>query len=71
MANISLLEEKMKERDISVSQMSKHLNINESTWYRKKKNAQSFSIGEAEKICKILKLSNEETTSIFFADKLA
>ncbi len=67
MANIQLIEEKMREKNISASDMAKHLNINESTWYRKKKNSQSFSIGEAEKICQLLELSETETTRIFFA----
>lgn len=67
MANIKMLEDKMKEKNISIAEMSRQLNIDESTWYRKRKNSQSFSIGEAEKICQILELSSEETTSIFFA----
>ncbi len=67
MANIQLLEEKMREQNITVSDMVKHLNIDKATWYRKKKNSQSFSIGQAEKICKLLNLSDSETTRIFFA----
>lgn len=67
MANIKMLEDKMKEKNISIAEMSRQLDIDESTWYRKRKNFQSFSIGEAEKICQILELSSEETTSIFFA----
>lgn len=67
MANIQLLEEKMREKNISVSDMTRHLNIDRATWYRKKKNLQSFSIGQAEKICKLLNLSGAETTLIFFA----
>ena len=71
LTNIKLLEQKMREKNISVSEMSKLLNINESTWYRKKRNAKSFSVGEAEKICNILDLSGDELTEIFFAKKLA
>lgn len=71
MANMQLLENKMREKNITVAEMSKCLNINESTWYRKRKKSQSFSIGEAEKICRILDLSNDEATAIFFASKLA
>lgn len=66
MANMQLLENKMHEKNITVAEMSKCLNINESTWYRKKKRSQSFSIGEAEKICQLLCLSNDEAASIFF-----
>lgn len=68
MVNMQLLEEKMKEKNISVSEMAKCLSINESTWYRKRKVSQSFSIGEAEQICKRLQLTKEETNDIFFAN---
>ena len=71
MTNIQMLEKKMKEQGVSVTEMSKHLDINESTWYRKKKNSQSFSIGEAEKICQILGLSEAVANEIFFGKKLA
>ena len=71
MTNIQMLEKKMKEQGVSVAEMSKCLNINESTWYRKKKNSQSFSIGEAEKICQILCLDEAEANAIFFGKKLA
>lgn len=71
MTNVKLLEEKMKEKNMTVSDMAKRLNINESTWYRKKRSAKSFSVGEAEKICHILDLTGDECAEIFFAKELA
>lgn len=65
MVDFDLLEKKMDEKNISRTTMIKHLGINESTWYRKKKHPKSFSIGAAETIIKVLELSEKEADDIF------
>ena len=65
MVDFDLLENKMKEKNISKATMIKALGIDESTWYRKKKRPQSFTIGAAETIIKVLELSEQEADDIF------
>ena len=65
MVNFDLLEDKMQEKDISRAKMIKELGIDESTWYRKKKHPESFTIGAAEIIIKVLELSVKEANDIF------
>lgn len=65
MINFDLLEDKMQEKNISREKMINELGIDESTWYRKKKRPQSFTIGAAEIIIKVLELSEKEANDIF------
>lgn len=65
MINFDMLEKKMQEKNISRDKMIEELGINESTWYRKKKQPQSFTIGAAETIIKVLELSEKEANDIF------
>ena len=65
MINFDMLEDKMNEKNVSREEMINHLGIDESTWYRKKKKPQSFSIGAAETIIKVLELTEQEANNIF------
>lgn len=65
MVNFELLEKKMDEKDVSRAEMIRELDIDESTWYRKRKNPQSLTIGAAEIIIKVLDLSEKEADDIF------
>ncbi len=65
MVNFDLLEQKMDERDVSRAEMISELGIDESTWYRKRKNPQSFTIGAAEIMIRVLDLTEEEADDIF------
>lgn len=65
MVNFELLEKKMDEKDVSRAEMINHLGIDESTWYRKRKNPKSFTIGAAETMIQVLDLSEEEADNIF------
>lgn len=65
MVNFELLEKKMDEKNVSITEMVNHLDIDESTWYRKRKKPQSFTIGAAEIMIKVLDLSEREANDIF------
>lgn len=68
MVNVRKLKGRMVELDISVELLAKQVGINKSSLYRKLKEGNSFSIGEAKSICNILQLSPMEAIDIFFAD---
>lgn len=57
---------------VTISDIAKALNINETTVYRKINNDGSFSRDEIQKLCKVLKITTFETLNrIFFATELA
>lgn len=66
--NVFLLEMKMKQAGISVEEISKYLEIDTSTFYRKKVGSSDFSRKEIQKIRSKLHLSSEEVENIFFDD---
>ena len=72
MQNIDKLKDKMDELSITPSMLAEMLGIDASTIYRKfQKNGETFSIGEANQIVKVLNLSEKEAMSIFFASFVA
>lgn len=72
MQNIDKLKDKMDERSITPSMLAEMLGVDASTIYRKfQKNGETFSIGEANQIVKVLNLSEKEAMSIFFASFVA
>ena len=66
MLNVNMLKGKLVERGITVSEIARKLNINQSTFYRKMKN-NSFRISETDVIVNELQLSASEVNSIFFS----
>lgn len=62
--NANKLRSKMAEKEITISELSKELRINPSTFYRKMKN-NPFEIAEANKISCVLNLSVSEVAAIF------
>ena len=72
MQNIEKLKDKMDELSITPSMLAEMLGVDASTIYRKfQKNGETFSIGEANQIVKVLNLSEKEAMSIFFASFVA
>ncbi|MDD7515445.1 XRE family transcriptional regulator [Ruminococcus flavefaciens] len=65
MLDVQKLKGKIVEKGKSVEVVSADLGINPSTFYRKMKN-NSFEIREADEIMKILSLTHEEASAIFF-----
>lgn len=70
MLDIQKLKGKIVEKSKSVEVVSAELGINPATFYRKMKN-NSFEIREADALMKILSLTYEETTAIFFSNTVA
>ena len=68
--NVLLLEMKMKALKISNEDMANYLNIDASTFYRKKSGISDFSRKEMQMIKKRLNLSSEEVDHIFFGEEL-
>ena len=56
----------MRVKGVTVTQMSNNLCMSVSTFYRKLQRPDSFSVEQASEIAKILRLSKDETNSIFF-----
>lgn len=70
MVNIQLLEQEMKRKNVSNADIAAALNIDISTWSRKKARPMGIKIGEVEQISALLKLSKIRR-SLFFAVRLA
>lgn len=63
-----MLKGKIVEKGITILELSRILNINQATFYRKMKN-NSFKIFETDIIMDVLQLSPSEANKIFFAKK--
>lgn len=67
MINIKMLEDEMKRADVTNYEMANALGIDESTWHRKKKQPNTFTIGDIDKIKEKLLLANEKAILIFLS----
>lgn len=69
--NVSKLEQLIDERS-SKQKVAEQIGIDKSTFYRKLNGeGKGFSVVEAQKLAKVIPLSNEEAISIFFGMKVA
>ena len=69
MVNINKLKGKIVEQGMTIEDLAREIGVNKSTLYRKIQNkGETFTIKEANLICKALNLSGEEATAIFFSD---
>lgn len=64
--NWIMLEAKTKEAGLTNEKISKELQIDPVTYYRKKRGESDFFRGEIQIIRKLLKLTQEEVEKIFF-----
>ena len=71
MVNTNMLKGKLTEHGMNVEMMAKHLEMDTSTLYRRISNSETFTIGEADKISRILGLSKDEVGAIFFSQYVA
>lgn len=72
MANMKKLKLKLKEKGLSVEDVSKTMGINRSTFYRKIKNdGETFTVGDIDKLSRVLGLQVDEINEIFFAQNVA
>lgn len=67
MVNMALLEEMIKNNRLTDRDIAKALNIDLSTWYRRKLAPNKINIGEIEVLKKILNISNEQAQVIFLS----
>lgn len=72
MVNILKLKAKLVENGRNVDYLASCLGLDRSTLYRRLgEDGQSFTVGEADKICQALNLTAEEANSIFFSQYVA
>lgn len=70
--NILKLKAAMVERGVSIAQLADQIGINRATLYRKMAaQGESFTIGEAESITRVLNLSAADSSAIFFGPPVA
>jgi DNA-binding phage protein len=71
MCDIAKLRGKIIENGINQAILAEKTGMSRSTLNRKMKTGEDFTIGEASKISSVLKLTKEESMSIFFAETVA
>lgn len=72
MTNADKLKATLKEKGMSIEEVSKLIGIDKSTFYRKlASDGATFTIGEVDKMSKALSLTVEEINSIFFSNFVA
>ena len=72
MVNLKKLKLKLKEKGLSVEDVSKTMGINRATLYRKIKNdGETFTVRDIDKLSRILGLQVYEINEIFFAQNVA
>lgn len=69
--NTKKLKGKMVEKGYTQNKLANEISMDRSTLNRKLKTGESFLIGEANQIVKVLELSKEEAIAIFFASIVA
>ena len=72
MVNVNKLKGKIVERGLTVEKLAETVGVEKGTIYRKISNdGLSFTIGEANLICRALQLDGQEATAIFFSQYVA
>ncbi len=72
MVNINKLKGKIVENGLTVEALAEKLGVDRSTLYRKlSAEGETFTIKDANMICKALDLNIQEATAIFFSQYVA
>jgi len=72
MVNINKLKGKIVENGLTVEALAEKLGVDRSTLYRKlNAEGETFTIKDANMICKALELNIQEATAIFFSQYVA
>lgn len=70
--NINKLKGKIVENGMSTDDIAKAMGMDRSTLYRKmNRDGDTFTIKEANQLCKILNLTKDEALAIFFKNTVA
>lgn len=67
MVDVQAIKTRMKEKKLTVDEVSKKMSIHPSTMYRKLSLAENFTIGEARNMAELLEFTPKEAEKIFFA----
>lgn len=67
MVDVGAIKARMKDKNLTVDEVSKKMHIHPSTMYRKLSLAESFTIGEARNMAEVLGFTAKEAERIFFA----
>jgi plasmid maintenance system antidote protein VapI len=65
--HVNKLKAKLAELEINVEELSSRIGVERSAMYRKLRNAEKITIGEALKIKEALQLTDDEAYEIFLA----
>lgn len=68
--DLILLNSKIDEIKIPITTIAEKMGISRQTFYLKMSGQREFKPSEIEKICDILRLTDDEKNSIFFADRV-
>lgn len=68
--DLMLLNSKIDEIKIPITTIAEKMGISRQTFYLKMSGQREFKPSEIEKICDILRLTDDEKSSIFFADRV-
>lgn len=71
MCDVAKLRGKIMENGLNQEMLSKEVGMNRSTLNRKLKTGEAFTIGEANRIAIVLKLTKDEAMAIFFTSVVA
>lgn len=71
MCDVGKLKGKIAENGLNQEKLSEKVGMTRCTLNRKLKRGEAFTIGEANKITKALKLTKDEAMAIFFDETVA
>lgn len=68
--NLDYLKSKITEINIPITAIAEKMGISRQSLYLKLDGQREFKASEMEKVCEILRLTNQEKSCIFFADEV-
>lgn len=68
--NLTYLNDRIALSRIPITALAEKMEISRQSLYLKMRGEREFKSSEVEKICEILRLTDEEKTLVFFADKV-
>lgn len=68
--NLEYLNNRIDEIKIPITTIAERMGISRQSLYLKIKGEREFKASEVSKLCDILRLTDEEKTLVFFADKV-
>lgn len=68
--NLKYLNDKIEEIKIPVTTIAERMGISRQSLYLKMRGEREFKTSEVSKLCEILRLTDQEKTLVFFADKV-